>query len=416
MNVEEIKRKANECLTCKTKPCQVGCPLNNDITEFIKCIKEEKFEDAYHILSKTTVLESLCGRICPHEDQCQKMCVKAVSYTSVPIGDLEAYIGDLSLKEGWKDEVPSETKHHVAIVGAGPAGLTCAAFLRRNGIGVTIYEKHDYLGGLLVHGIPEFRLPKKLVKEVTDKIINLGINVNYNCELGKGITIDELEKKYDAVFIGIGANLSIKMNIPGEDLNGVFGANEFFEKKIELDFKDKTVIVSGGGNTAMDISRSIKKMGAKKVIVVYRRSEEEMPAEKKEIESAKKEEIEFLFMNNIISIQGQEKVEEIELAKTRLIQKEGESRLSPVIIEESNYKIPCDYVMMAIGSYADADILNSLNIDITKRGRIDTDGIGHTSKENIFAAGDVAGIKSTVAWAARSGRNAAYEIIKYLQK
>ena len=411
----KIKRKADECLTCKTKPCQLGCPLNNDITGFIECIKKGKNKEAYRILSKTTVLESLCGRICPHEEQCQKMCVKAVSYTSVKIGDLEAYIGDLSLKNNWNEEIPLENKYHVAVIGAGPAGLTAAAFLRRNGIGVTIYEKHDYLGGLLVHGIPEFRLSKKLVKKVTDKIINLGIDVKYNYELGKNITLKELEKKYDAVFIGIGTNVSSKMNVKGEELEGVYGANEFLEQNIKLNFKGKTVMVCGGGNTAMDISRSIKKMGAKKVVVIYRRSEEEMPADKKEIKAAKKEGIEFLFKHNILNIHGKNKVESIEVVKTNLIQKEGESKPSLVTIEGSNYTISCDYVMMAIGSHADMNILNNLGIDITKRDRIDTDGIGHTSKENIFAAGDVAGIKSTVAWAARSGRNAAYEIIKYLK-
>ena len=414
-DIKNIIDKANYCASCVTKPCQTGCPLYNDITDFIKFIKEENYESAYRVLSKTTVLQSLCGRICPHEKQCQGMCVKKVSYTPVQIGELEAIIGDLAIKNNWLDESPKNTNHHVAVIGSGPASLTCAAFLRRNGIGVTIYEKYDYLGGLLVHGIPEFRLSNNLVKKVTDRIINLGIIVKYNVELGKDITLDELEKEYDAIFIGIGANVSTKMNIPGEDLNGVYGANELLEHNIKLDYKDKVVVISGGGNVAMDVARSIKKLGAKKVIVVYRRSEDEMPAEKKEIIKAKEEKIEFLFQNNILKINGDNKLKNVELIKTKLIKKEGESRLSPVNIEGSNYFLDCDYVITAVGSKTENEVVENLGLKLASNGKIVIDTKGHTSKENIFAGGDVAGAKSTVAWASRSGRNAAYEIIEYLK-
>lgn len=409
-----IIEKTKNCESCVTKPCQIGCPLNNDITGFIKCIKEEKYKEAYEILSKTTVLPALCGRICPHMSQCQGSCVKGVSYEPVEIGKLEAFIGDLALEYGWKIETPNQLRKKVAVIGGGPAGLTCAAFLRRNGIAVTLYEKYDYLGGIMVHGIPEFRLPKDLVKKVTDGIIDLGINVEYNKELGKNIYLEDLKKQYDAIFIGIGANISSKMNIPGEELNGVFGGNELLEHNIPIDYTDKTVIVSGGGNVAMDVCRTAKQKGAKKVYVVYRRSEKEMPAEKKEVEEAKEEGIEFIFQNNILQILGNDKVTGIELIKTELVQKEGETRLSPVNIEGSNYTIDCDYVMMAVGSHPEEEIVNNLNLELDKRGKIVISKNGETSNEKIFSGGDVAGSRGTVAGASRAGRDAAYQIISYL--
>ena len=221
-----IEKLYTYCLSCIKKPCQSDCPLGNDTEGFIKKMKEGEFEAAFDILCQTTIFMPICGSVCPHEKQCQGACVKGVSYSSVQIGELEAFIGDLSIKEDWRITSPEKTKYHVAVVGSGPAGLTCAAFLRRNGIGVTIYEKYDYLGGLLVHGIPDFRLPKKIVKEVTDRIIDLGIEVKYNMELGKDISLNYLKRKYDAIFLGIGANISNKMNIPGECKDGVYGANE----------------------------------------------------------------------------------------------------------------------------------------------------------------------------------------------
>lgn len=409
-----IKKLSEECLSCIKKPCMKGCPLNNDITEFIKFIKEEKYASAFDILSETTVLPSICGRVCPHYKQCEGSCIKFRMNNPVKIGKLESMIGDMALEEGWKIKVPKETKYNVAVVGAGPAGLTCAAFLRRNGIGVTIYEKHDYLGGLLVHGIPDFRLDKKLVKKVTDNIINLGINVKYNMMLGNDINIEELKGNHDAVFIGVGANVSNKMNIPGEELINVYGANEVLEYNSDVDFKDKEVIVSGGGNVAIDIARTAAKKEAKKVTVVYRRSKNEMPADLKEVEDALNDGVEFLYQTNILKILGDEKVQEVELIKTDLIAKEGNNRLVPVNIKETNYKLPCDIVMMAVGAHMDY-ASSSLNLD-KENNRIKIDIEGHTSDEKVFSGGDVSGTPSTIAWAARAGRNAAYSIIKYLEK
>lgn len=409
----EVKDLLSNCASCVIKPCQIGCPLNNDITGFIKEMKNENYKGAFDILSNTTVLMSLCGRICPHFQQCQGRCVKGISYNAVEIGKLESIIGDMALENNWTISAPKETKHNVAVIGGGPAGLTCAAFLRRNGIKVTIYEKHNYLGGIMVHGIPEFRLPKDLVKKVTDSIINLGIDVKYNQELGKDYTLEKIKEKYDAVFIGIGANLSNKMNIQGENTKGVYGANEILENNNHPEYKDKVVIVSGGGNVAMDISRTAKRMGAKKVVVIYRRSEAEMPADKKEIVEAKEEGVEFLFLTTITKIIGKDKVEKLELLKNELVKKENDSRPVPVPIEGSNYEIDADYVMMAIGSHPD-EYISTLNLRQEKE-RIKIDENGKTSDEKVFSGGDIAGTKGTVAWASRAGRNAAYAIIEYLK-
>ena len=415
MSEEEIKKKTLECVSCITKPCQVGCPLNNDTTGFIKLARDGKYEEAYHLLLETTVLPSVCGRICPHEKQCQGMCVKRVSYESVKIGDIEAFIGDMALKNNWTIKSLPQKNKKVAIVGGGPSGLTCAAFLRRNGYDVTIYERHNYLGGLLYHGIPEFRLDKTLLKKVIDKILELGIDVKLNQSIGKDFSLEDLENEYDAVFLGFGANLSSKMNIPGEDLDGVYGGNELLETGDHPDYTGKTVVISGGGNVAMDVSRTIKRRNAKKVYVIYRRSEKEAPAETNEIREAKEEGVEFLFQNNILGIYGSDRVEKVEVIKTELIKKEGDDRLSPVNIEGSNYYLSCDYVVMAIGSHPESNIVNSLGLDLDKRGRILIDKDGHTSKEKVFAGGDLAGTKGTVAFASRAGRDAAYAIMDYLE-
>ena len=320
MKEEEIKSKSLECLSCIIKPCQVGCPLNNDTAGFIKLVQESKYREAYNLLLETTVLSSVCGRICPHEKQCQGMCVKKNLYGSVKIGDIEAFVGDKALENNWSIKCLPLKNKKVAVVGGGPSGLTCAAFLRRNGYNVTIYEKHNYLGGLLYHGIPEFRLNKTLLSKVIDKIKELGINVKLNQSIGKNFSLEDLENEYDAIFLGFGANVSNKMNIPGEDLEGVYGGNELLENGNHPNYDGKVVVVSGGGNVAMDVARTIKRKGAKKVYVIYRRSEKESPAEIHEIEEAKGEGVEFLFQNNILGIYGEKNVERIEVNPDSKIQ------------------------------------------------------------------------------------------------
>ena len=447
---KEMQEKVNYCLNCKVKPCSnKGCPLNNDIPTFIRLVKEGNMEEAYYTLLKTSILGSVCGRICPHYKQCMGSCVRGIKGESVQIGDIEAYISDYGLEHNLikNIEKTEELKgKNIAVIGGGPAGLTASYFLAKAGANITIYEKHNSLGGILEHGIPEFRLDPKVLKKTVNSILSLGINVKYNVEVmtnnnqeitdttnnqerqdkktnnieGKlkeqektKISIESIASKYDATILAIGANVSSKMNIPGEDLEGVYGGNELLENKNYPDFKGKIVAVSGGGNVAMDTARTVARLGAKKVFVIYRRAEEQMPAERKEIEDAKKEGIEFLFQNNITKIMGSGKVEERECIKTKLEQKEGETRLSPVNIEGSNYRMRMDYVVMAVGSKPEEKDI--AGFEKNKWGYVNTDEEKKTSIKNVYAIGDIAGNKQTVAWAARSGRDVALEIIEKLK-
>ena len=412
----EFKEKVEYCLGCINKNCREGCPLSNDITQSIKYAKDGDLELAYKEFSKTSFLSSICGRICPHTKQCQGKCVRGIKGEPVDIGYIESVVGDYGLD----NNIPFENVENkeiiskkVAVIGSGPCGITCAAKLKQLGVEtVDIYDKKSYLGGLLIHGIPEFRLPKKIVEKTYEKIIDLGINVHLNTELGKDISLDELREKYDAVFIAIGSNISTFMGIEGETLKGVYGGNELLEFKDFPDFSGKTVMVNGGGNVAMDVSRTIKRLGAKDVYVIYRRAEEQMAAEKKEIKEAKEEGIKFLFQNNIVRIIGNEKVEKIECIKTELVDK-GEGRLSPVNIEGSNYLLDIDYLVMAIGSKMEEGIVDS--VEKNEWGKIKIDEQYRTNIEKVYAAGDVAGVKSTVAWASFSGKEAARNIYEDLK-
>ena len=374
----EIKEKSNYCLNCKIKPCSLkGCPLHNDIPAFIEQIKQENYKEAYKILNNTTVLPGVCGRICPHKKQCQGSCIRGIKGKPVSIGELEAFVFDkmseqnVSLKSCWKYDENSTIKNKkVAVIGGGPAGLTAGAFLAKSGVKVTIYEKYDYLGGLLVHGIPEFRLSKKIVERTVKNILDLGIEVKYGQELGKNLNLKELEEQYDAIFLSIGANISSKMGVEGENLSGVFGGNELLEYNLHPNYEGKKVAVIGGGNVAMDCARTVKRLGAKEVKVIYRRAREQMPAEDKEIEEAIKENIEFLFQNNIVKILGNEKVEK--------------------------------------------PFVKDLGLNLNKWGNIEINENYQTSNPKIYAGGDLAGIKGTVAWAAHSGREAAKSILENL--
>lgn len=409
--MKEIEEIRSYCLNCKNSQCKIkGCPLNNCIPEFIH---ETDSKKAYEILCNTTVLPAICGRICPHEKQCEGSCIRGIKGESVSIGAMEAYIGDLSIENNYElsIEVDERAKDkRVAVIGSGPAGLTCAAFLARKGIKVTIYEKHDKLGGLLTHGIPEFRLPRKVVEKTIEKILDLGVEAKLNQELGRDFEIEDLAQKYDAVFVAIGANIPSKMNVEGENLNGVYGGNYLLEYNKHPDYNGKKVAIIGGGNVAMDSARTIKKLGASEVYVIYRRAEEQMPAEKKEIADAKKEGIEFLFQTNIVKILGKEKVEKLECIKTELVKKEGENRLSPVNIEGSNFSLDMDYVVMATGSKPENNIIEKF--ERNEYGYIKIDENMQTSINKVFAGGDIVGQKATVAWAARSGRDAAEKILK----
>ena len=401
--MKEIEEIRSYCLNCKNSQCRIkGCPLDNCIPEFIHEIDSKK---AYEILCNTTVLPAICGRICPHEKQCEGSCIRGIKGEPVSIGAMEAYIGDLSIENNYElsIEVDERTKDkRVAVIGSGPAGLTCAAFLARKGVKVTIYEKHDKLGGLLTHGIPEFRLPREVVEKTIEKILDLGVEAKLNQELGRDFEIEDLAKKYDAVFVAIGANIPAKMNVEGEGLEGVYGGNYLLEYNKHPNYTGKKVAIIGGGNVAMDSARAIKKLGASEVYVIYRRAEEQMPAEKKGIE--------FLFQTNIVKILGKEKVEKLECIKTELGKKEGENRLSPVNIEGSNFILNMDYVVMATGSKPENNIIEKF--EKNEYGYIKIDENMQTSINKVFAGGDIVGQKATVAWAARSGRDAAEKILK----
>lgn len=407
----EVEIAARKCMNCVTKPCQIGCPLNIDIPEFIKNFRNGNYEEAFKVLCKSTVLPSVCGRICPVDKQCQGSCAKKVSYDPVEIGKIESYIGDLALKNEWS--LPKKTKKNgkVAVIGSGPSGLTCAAFLAENGYQVTIYEKHDYLGGLLYHGIPKFRLDRELVQKMIKQILDLGINVKTNVSLGKDISLEELEKEYDAVFLGLGANLSKMMGLKGENLRGVYGANELLENLVHPDYTGRNVVVIGGGGVSIDMARTAIRMGAKEVGVIYRRSRNEMSAKMDDIKQAKKEKIKFLFQTNVIGVNGEEEVKSIECVKTSL-----DKDKKAINVEGSNFTIDTDYVIMAVGSRADSELLEKLKLDVKENGYLMVNTNNQTSNPKIFAAGDLTGAKSTVAWACRNGRDTAYSIMNFIKE
>jgi len=409
-NIEEIKKQAEYCLNCKNKPCRLGCPLQNNIPDFIKFIKEENYEEAFKILSETTIFEPICGRICPHKSQCEGSCIRGIKGESVHIGELETSVGDYMLEYiDLKITESNDKGKKVAIIGSGPAGLACSYYLSTRGFKVDIYEKHDKLGGLLRHGIPEFRLEKEILDKWLEKyILNKNVTAFTNMELGKDIFLEDLKNEYDVVVLAFGANISNKMNIEGENKEFVLGGNELLEYGDMPDVANKIVAVIGGGNVAMDTSRTIKRLGAKEVKVVYRRAEKQMPAERKEIEEAKKEGIEFLFLTNMIKVLDGK----IECVKTELIKKEGETREYPVNIEGSNFFMDVDFVVLAVGSSTDKELINNLGLATNKWGYINVDENYKTSDEKIYGVGDLVGNKQTVAWAARSGFECAKNIIK----
>lgn len=417
---DNIKQKAEYCLNCKNPQCRTGCPLGNNIPAFIQKVKEDNLEEAYKILCETTAIPAICGRICPHQKQCQGKCIRGIKSEPVSIGEIEAYVGDWALNNTnsllncCKDI--QEKNKKVAVIGGGPSGVTAAVFLRKNGYKVTIYEKQKDLGGILKRGIPEFRLSNEIVEKTIEQILALGIDVQCEKELGKNLYLVDLKKEYDAIYLSIGANIPRKMAIEGEELEGVYGGNSLLENQNHPDYTNKKVAIIGGGNVAMDCARTIKRMGAEQVVVIYRRSEAEMPAESKEISDAKKEGVKFLFLNNIVKILGTNKVEKIECIKTELVQKEGETRKSPVNIENSNYILNMDYVVMAVGGEVDKDLIEKCNISTTTKKYVQVNENNQTSDEKVFAGGDVVGQNSTVAWAASDGKNVASKIIKFLEK
>ncbi|MGN0641636.1 MAG: NADPH-dependent glutamate synthase [Huintestinicola sp.] len=422
--------EAQRCLHCKNMPCVAGCPVNIDIPGFIKEIAEGRFEEAYQVISRSSALPAVCGRVCPQESQCEGKCVRGIKGEPVAIGRLERFAADYHNANFEGEAVkPEPNGKRVAVIGAGPSGLTCAGDLAKKGYAVTVYEALHLAGGVLVYGIPEFRLPKSIVQREIDGLKAIGVDIETNMVIGKTLTIDELfDEGYSAVFIGSGAGLPRFMNIPGENLKGVYSANEFLTRvNLMKAYKDgsdtpikqnKKVAVVGGGNVAMDAARSALRLGAEEVYIVYRRGEAELPARAEEIEHAKEEGIIFKTLTNPVEILGGEDkfVNGIKCVSMELGEPDASGRRRPVVIEGSEHVIDVDCVIMAIGTSPNPLIRNTTEgLETNKHGCIVTqDESGLTSREGVYAGGDAVTGAATVILAMGAGKSAAAAIDEYL--
>ena len=426
--------EAMRCLRCRKKPCTKGCPVMVRIPEFVAKIAEGEFEEAYQIISETSALPRICGRVCPQENQCEGLCVQGVNGEPVSIGRLERFVADWHAEhaeesEGTEKACDGEGKK-VAVVGAGPAGLTCAGDLAAKGYDVTVYESLHKPGGVLAYVIPEFRLPKDIVAAEVSKLEKKGVRFINNAVIGRSETVDELfDDGYEAVFVGTGAGLPSFMNIPGENLLGVCSANEYLTRinlmkgyLPEYDTpvqKAKRIAVVGGGNVAMDAARCAKRMGAEKVYIVYRRSMDEIPARKEEIHHAVEEGIDFQLLKNPVAIIGDEDgyVTGLECVEMELGEPDASGRRRPVAKEGSNFVLDVDCVIMAIGTKLNRLILETTdNLEANERGGIGTDEGAATNREGVFAGGDAVTGAATVIMAMGAGKTAAASIDEYLDK
>ncbi len=429
MAVDEAQR----CLNCKNSPCVNGCPVSVKIPEFISLIAQEKFEDAYNKITETNSLPAVCGRVCPQEKQCESKCVRGIKGEPVGIGRLERFAADYHMEHGEdKTEKPQPNGKKVAVVGSGPSGLTAAGDLAKMGYEVTIYEAFHTAGGVLMYGIPEFRLPKNIVQKEISKLKDLGVNIETNVIIGKSILLDELfeEFGYDAVYIGSGAGLPSFMGIEGEALNGVYSANEFLTrinlmkgyKFPEYDtpvFIGKNVAVFGGGNVAMDAARSAKRLGAENVYIVYRRGKEELPARIEEVMHAEEEGIIFKLLQNPTRFIGDEKgwLKGVEVIKMELGEPDASGRRRPVAIEGSEEILDIDTAVISIGQSPNPLIKNTTKgLDTNKKGCIIADENGAPSKPFVYAGGDVVTGAATVILAMGAGKTAAKAIDEELSK
>lgn len=423
--------EANRCLNCKHKPCVSGCPVAIDIPAFIAKVRERDFEGAYQILSRSSSLPAVCGRVCPQETQCESKCVRGIKGEPVAIGRLERFVADWHMQNAkQKTEVPAQNGHRVAVIGAGPSGLTCAGDLARMGYKVTVFEALHKAGGVLVYGIPEFRLPKAIVQKEIDGLKELGVDVETNVVIGRTITIDELfEQGYEAVFIGSGAGLPRFMGIPGENLKGVYSANEFLTRtNLMKAYKEnastpieraRKVAVVGGGNVAMDAARCAKRLGAEEVHIVYRRSEQEMPARKEEVEHAKEEGIFFDTLTNPIEVLGDEHkfVKGMKCIRMELGEPDASGRRRPVEIPGSEFVMDIDCMIMSIGTSPNPLIRNTTEgLETNRHGCIVTEEeTGLTSRKGVYAGGDAVTGAATVILAMGAGKQAAKAIDAYLK-
>ena len=428
---EQAVDEANRCLNCKNKPCVGGCPVAIDIPAFIAKIKEEDFEGAYQIIHKSSSLPAVCGRVCPQETQCESKCVRGIKGEPVAIGRLERFVADWHMAHNKEEvKVPEQNGHKVAVIGAGPAGLTCAGDLAKRGYKVSVFEALHTAGGVLVYGIPQFRLPKEIVGKEIDNLKAMGVDIETNMVIGRIESIDELfDQGFEAVFIGTGAGLPRFMNIPGENLKGVYSANEFLTRvNLMKAYKEgsdtpiqhaRHVAVVGGGNVAMDAARCAMRLGAEKVSIVYRRSEKEMPARLEEVEHAKEEGIDFHVLTNPVEIvnDGNGFVGGMKCVRMELGEPDESGRRRPVEVAGSEFVLDCDCVVMSIGTSPNPLIKNTTkNLEVNRRGCIVTqDDSGLTSREGVYAGGDAVTGAATVILAMGAGKSAAQAIDEYLQ-
>ena len=427
-NFEEVNKgfdaetaviEASRCLQCKDPRCRSGCPVNVNIPAFIREIKNRNFEKARETITLDNNLPSICGRVCPQETQCESKCVLN-RLGAVAIGALERFAGDYILG-GKSAALPEKIGFKVAVVGAGPAGLSAAADLLKYGFNVTVFEAFHVAGGVLSYGIPEFRLPKRVVQAEIDSLKAMGAEIVTNAVIGKSYTLDDLKEKFDYVFLGTGAGLPSFMDIPGEGLNGVSSANEFLTRVNLMKAMDpdsitpvqrgKNVVVVGAGNVAMDAARTAMRLGADNVTVVYRRSREEMPARKEEIEHAEEEGIRFMLLTSPVEILGTDKVEGMRVIKMRLTEPDERGRRRPVPVENSEFEIACDQVIMALGTSPNPILKRSApDLETDAKGVIKVDGNGLTSIPRVYAGGDAATGAATVILAMSAGKRAAAAI------
>ena len=427
MAIDEAKR----CLNCRNMPCRSGCPVSVRIPEFIAKVAAGDFDAAYEIITSTNSLPAVCGRVCPQEKQCESKCVRGIKGESVGIGRLERFVADYHMAKEDKPAVtvPESNGHKIAVIGSGPAGLTCAGDLRKMGYDVTIFEAFHKSGGVLVYGIPQFRLPKEIVAAEIDNLKALGVNIVNNAVIGKAETIDELfEDGFEAVFIGSGAGLPQFLHIPGENLLGVYSANELLTrtnlmKAYREDYdtpikRFNRVAVVGAGNVAMDAARVAKRLGAEHVYITYRRGRDELPARLEEVEHAEAEGIEFNLLNNPCAIVGDENghVTGIELIRQELGEPDEKGRRKPVAVPGSNWILEVDTVIIAIGTSPNPLIRSTTEgLATTRKGGIEADEKGRTSREGIFAGGDVVTGAATVILAMGAGKTGAKSIDEYIK-
>ena len=439
---EQAIDEAQRCLHCKNMPCVSGCPVQIHIPDFIAKVAEGDFEAAYQIIAQDSALPAVCGRVCPQETQCESKCVRGIKGEPVGIGRLERFVADWhNANATEKAARPASNGHRVAVIGSGPAGLTCAGDLARKGYEVTVFEALHLAGGVLVYGIPEFRLPKSIVQKEVDGLKDLGVKIETNAVVGRSITIDELmeEMKFEAVFIGSGAGLPMFMHIPGENLKGVYSANEFLTR-INLmkayregadtpimDLKGKKVAVVGGGNVAMDAARCSKRLGAD-VYIIYRRSEAELPARAEEVEHAKEEGIIFKILTNPVEILGYNNPEDkrdpkngsvvgIKCVEMELGEPDASGRRRPIVKEGSEFDMDMDCVIMSLGTSPNPLIKSTTKgLEINKKGGIIVNEEGLTSREGVYAGGDAVTGAATVILAMGAGKTAAKAIDEYLAK